>query len=150
MKNKGLLLSLTAAVALFFAFYLPMNNAQKEAALMQSILTDIKYYHYRPLEIDDDFSGKFYDLFLDNLDNTRRWLTQNDLAQFEAFKDKLDDEAKAGTFEFLDLVISLQTASMAKTQAWYREFLSQPFSFDTKETIETDSEKKPFAKNERP
>ncbi len=76
MKNRGLLLSLVVAAALFFAFYPPVDNAQKEAALMQSILTELNYYHYKPLEINDALSEKVYDLFMDRLDGGRRWLTQ--------------------------------------------------------------------------
>lgn len=148
MKNRGLLLALTAAAALFLAFYTPMNTAQKEAALMQSILTELNYYHYQPLDINDGFSEKVYGLFLDRLDGGRRWLVDGDVKQLEAWKNKLDDEANDGTFAFLDLAIQLQDAGLKKTQSWYREILSQPFDFSKNETIETDHEKKPFAKND--
>lgn len=142
------MLSLTAAVALFFAFYLPVNNAQKEAALMQTILTDLNYYHYHPLEIDDGFSEKVYGLYLDRLDGNRRWLTQADIAQLEPWKTKLDDEARDGTFAFLDLATQLQQQGIEKTRAYYREILAKPFQYDKDETYLTDSKKKPFAKDD--
>ncbi|MBI5915112.1 MAG: carboxy terminal-processing peptidase [Bacteroidetes bacterium] len=148
MKNRGVLLALTAAAALFLAFYFPVNNAQKEATLMQSILTDLNYYHYQPLEVNDNLSEKVYGLFLDRLDGTRRWLTQNDVKQLEAWKLKLDNEANDGTFAFLDLAMQLQESGIQKTQGWYKELLAQPFDFKQNETIETDGEKKPFAKND--
>lgn len=148
MKNRGLLLALTAAAALFLAFYQPMNNAQKEAALMQSILTELNYYHYKPLEINDNFSEKVYGLFLDRLDGGRRWFTDSDVKQLEAWKFKLDDQATEGIFTFLDLAVQLQDAGLKKTQDWYREILSQPFDFTQKEAIETDGKKKSFAKND--
>ncbi len=149
MKNKGLLLTLVAATALFLAFYLPVNTAQKEATLMQSILTDLNYYHYQPLEVNDNLSEKVHGLFLERLDGSRRWLTQVDVQQLEAWKFKLDNEANEGTFAFLGIATQLQEAGIKKTQAWYREFLAQPFDFKQKETIETDGEKKPFAKNDQ-
>ena len=148
MKNRGLLFALIAAAGLFFAFYPPVDNAQKEAALMQSLLTDLNYYHFNPLAIDDNLSEKVYKLFLERLDGGRRWLTQNEVAQLEAYEHKLDDEAEQGVFTFLDLAIELQEAGLKKTQAWYREILAQPFSFDGNEIIETDPKKKPFAKND--
>ncbi len=148
MKNRGLLLSLTAAAAIFLAFYLPVNNAQKEAALMQSILTELNYYHYKPLELDDKLSEKVYTLFLTRMDGARRWLTQPDVQQLEAWKTKLDDEANEGTFTFLDLAVKLQENGIQKTQDWYREILAKPFDFTTNESFETDGEKKPFAKDD--
>lgn len=149
MKNKGLLLTLVAAAGLFLAFYSPMNTAQKEATLMQSILTELNYYHYQPLEVNDALSEKIYGLYLDRLDGSRRWLTQPDVKQLEAWKIKLDNEANDGTFAFLDLSTTLQEAGIKKTQTWYREILGKPFDFKTKEVIETDGEKKPFAKNDQ-
>ena len=148
MKNRGLLLALTAAAALFLAFYTPMNTAQKEAALMQSILTELNYYHYQPLDINDNFSEKVYGLYIDRLDGGRRWLTQSDIQQLEAWKFKLDEEANEGTFAFLDLATQLQEAGLQKTQVWYREILANPFDFTKNDAIETDSKKKPFAKND--
>lgn len=149
MKNKGLLLTLVAAAGLFLAFYFPVNTAQKEATLMQSILTDLNYYHYQPLEVNDNLSEKVYGLFLERLDGSRRWLTQADVKQLETWKLKLDNEANEGTFAFLDLATQLQTAGIKKTQTWYRELLEKPFDFKQNETIETNGEKKPFAKNDQ-
>ena len=149
MKNKGLLLTLVAAAGLFLAFYSPMNDAQKEATLMQSILTDLNYYHYQPLEVNDNLSEKFYNLFLDRMDGSRRWMTQSDVTQLDAWKQKLDNEANEGTFAFLDLSTQLQQAGIKKTQAWYREILEKPFDFKQKESVETDGDKKPFAKNDK-
>ncbi len=149
MKNKGLLLTLVAAAGLFLAFYFPVNTAQKEATLMQSILTDLNYYHYQPLEVNDNLSEKVYGLFLERLDGSRRWLTQVDVQKLDAWKLKLDEEANEGTFAFLDLATQIQEAGIKKTQGWYQEILAKPFDFKQKEAVETDGEKKPFAKNDQ-
>lgn len=149
MKNRGpILFSLTLIVAIVFAFIKPVDNVQKEAALMQSVLTDLAYYHYQPAAIDDEFSKKVYDLFMKRLDGNRRWLTQQDVAQLEAYKTQLDDDVKVGNYAFLDLAVGLQEQGISKTQAYYREFLSQPFDFTVEETYESDGKKKPFAKDD--
>ncbi len=148
MKNRGLLLALTAAAAIFLAFYKPVNNAQKEAALMQSILTELNHYHYMPVPLDDNFSEKVYGLYLDRLDGARRWLTQADVNQLEAWKLKLDDEANQGTFEFFDLSVRLLEEGYKKTQGWYREILSKPFDFNTEEAFELDGKKRSFASDD--
>ena len=81
------------------------------------------------IQVNDALSEKIYGLFLERLDGSRRWLTQADVKQLEAWKLKLDNEANEGTFAFLDLATQLPEAGIRKTQAWYRELLSQPFDF---------------------
>ena len=115
---------------------------------MQSVLTDLAYYHYQPATIDDEFSQKVYDLFMKRLDGNRRWLTQQDVAQLQAYQTQLDDDVKVGNYAFLDLAVTLQEQGINKTQEYYREFLSQPFDFTVEETYESDGEKKPFAKDD--
>jgi carboxyl-terminal processing protease len=149
MKFKSpVFLVLIAATLTLLAFYPPYNQAEKEAALMQSIMTGLTYYHYQPQEIDDEFSEKFYDLYMDRLDAGKRWLTQKDVDMLNEFRFKLDDEAKQGTYEFLTLAIQLQQAGIDRSQAYYREYLSKPFDFNTEEVIEMDGDKKEFAKDE--
>ena len=117
MKNRGpILFSLTLIVAIVFAFIKPVDNVQKEAALMQSVLTDLAYYHYQPATIDDEFSQKVYDLFMKRLDGNRRWLTQQDVAQLQAYQTQLDDDVKVGNYAFLDLAVTLQEQGINKTQ----------------------------------
>jgi carboxyl-terminal processing protease len=125
-----------------------VNNAQKEAALMQSILSELKQYHYQPLELDDRLSEKIHGLFLDRMDGARRWMTQSEVQQLDIWKNKLDDEANSGSFAFLDQAILFQEKGIEKTRAWYREILAQPFDFTSDEVYEADGKKKPFAKDD--
>ncbi len=148
MKNRGILLALTAAAALFLAFYPSINNSQKEATLIKSIIAELNFYHYHPLEINDSFSVKAFNLFLTRLDGGRRWFTEDDINQLEVWKYKLDDEANDGTFAFLDLAVQLQNTSLKKTQNWYREILSQPFDFTQKGSIQIDGKKKEIARDD--
>ncbi len=146
MKHRGpIFLSLAAILAIGLAFYRPVSNEQKEALLMQSLLTDLQYYHYQPAALDDEFSNKVYDLFLKRLDGNKRWLTQADLALLQPYRNQLDDDIKAANYAFLDLAIRLQEQGIQKTQAYYREFLAKPFDYSVEEYYETDGDKKAFA-----
>lgn len=147
--RKPIFLSVAMVVGILVAAFLPMiDSTEKEAALIQTIVNVFNNYHYQPLDINDDFSEKAYTLYLDRADRGRRWLTQDDVAQLETFKTKLDDETRAGTYEFLDLSIGLLEKGIAKSQVYYKEILSQPFDFTVVEEVEMDPEKKPFAKND--
>ena len=62
-----------------FAFY-PKNNAdpiEKEAIILRSVLTLMDKVHFKPKDINDDFSKKIYKNFLTTLDGGKRFLTQS-------------------------------------------------------------------------
>ncbi len=151
MKFKGPVFFSIMLVGLLVSAFHPLqtvDNAQKEAILMQSLLEGLKQLHYRPQKIDDNFSQKVYDLYLDRLDPARRWLTQKDVDQLQPFALQLDDEAAQGSFEFFDIALQLYEVGFEKSRRYYQEILDQPFDFTKQETINLDMEERPFAKDD--
>jgi len=149
MKFRGfVLLALSAVVFLVAANYPKTDDAEKEAILMQTILAGLDQLHYAPQKIDDDFSNKVFDLYLERIDGNKRWLTQGDVDRLTVYKNKLDDQATAGTYEFLNIAQESLSKSLVKTQTYYQEILAQPFDFTGDEEIELDGEKKPYAKSD--
>ncbi len=150
MKFRGpIFVSVLLGGFLFAAFYpRKAENAEKDAVLMQVILSFFDQLHFDPKKMDDGFSQNLYKSYTENLDASRRFLTQEDLKKLEVYKTQLDDEAKAGNFDFFALSLDLMDAGIKKTQAWYREILMQPVALNTNETYETDPEKRGFPKND--
>ena len=153
MKNKKgiLMLSVSALVlVVLVAAYLPRKSGgnDKEAILIQTIMAGLKQLHYNPPAIDDAFSKKIYALYVDRLDNGKRFFTQEDITQLKSFETQLDDETNNGSFAFFDLSVKTMDKSMAKTQGFYKEFLAQPFDYTKREEIQTSGEKRSFAKND--
>ena len=149
MKIRGPIFFSILFVGLLVAAYFPtVKNAEKEAILMQTLLDGLNQLHYQPQKIDDDFSEKVYDIYLDKLDGSRRFLTQVEVAQLEAYRQQLDEEANAGTFEFFDLSMKLMENGLARAQKYYRAYLEQPFDFSVAEGVELSGEKRDFAKDE--
>ncbi|MCB9080948.1 MAG: carboxy terminal-processing peptidase [Lewinellaceae bacterium] len=147
--KRPLFFSVILGVFLLAAFLpKPTGNGEKDAILMQTIRVFLDQLHYRPLTFDDNFSEKLYAEYLDGLDGGRRFLTQEDLLAFADYRTQLDDEAKSGSFEFFDRSLEHFDAALVKTQAYYREILSQPFNFDLKESFESDPEKRGYAAND--
>lgn len=150
MKLRGpIFFSVLLLTLLVAAFYPKMDNAEKDAVLMRAILTFFGQLHYQPKQMNDDFSQKLYTLYLDRIDNGRRFLTQEDIKRMEQYKTQLDNEAENGTFAFFDLSLELLSNGMKKTQGYYREALAQPFDFTVDESIELDEEKRDFSKNDK-
>ena len=149
MKFRGfVLLALSAVVFLVAANYPKTDDAQKEAILMQTILAGLEQLHYSPQEIDDEFSNKVFDLYLERIDGNKRWLTQADIDKLSVYKNQLDNQANAGTYEFLNIAQESLSKSLEKTKVYYQEILAEPFDFTGNETIELDGEKKEYAKND--
>ena len=140
--------SLLAVVLVSSAFWPTISDSEKEAVLISTILRGLDRMHYNPSAIDDNFSEKVYDLFLDRLDGGRRFFTQEDIAKMEVYKHKLDDEANEGTFQFFDLSQELYVAGLDKTQAFYREALANPFNYNETDTYVNEGDDKKYAQND--
>ncbi|MCO6478130.1 MAG: carboxy terminal-processing peptidase [Phaeodactylibacter sp.] len=146
MKFRGpIFFSILAIALLAAAIYPQTDDGEKEAVLMQSIISGFTQLHFRPKAIDDDFSEDVYDFYLDQIDGSRRFLTEEDVARLEPYKYELDDQINTSSFEFFNLSQELRLASFEKTQAYYREILAQPFDYTINEYIELDGEKREFA-----
>ncbi|MEM6698191.1 MAG: carboxy terminal-processing peptidase [Bacteroidota bacterium] len=147
--RKPLFLSVVVVAILGVLAFLPrVDSAQKEAILMRTILGISDNYHFDPQDINDEFSRKLYDLYLERIDRGHRWLTQEDIAKLEAYKNELDDEALTGNFDFLDVSVELLEGGIAKTKDYYKSILTEPFNYEIAETIELDSDKKDFVAND--
>lgn len=131
------------------AFFTPKQlvNKEKESAILEAVLTFLDRMHFQPQTIDDDFSDKLYETYLKRIDGLKRFLTQEDLDQLSAYKNLLDDQTNARSFEFFELSVALLEEGIEKAKLDYKEILSQPFDFDKKESYELDGEKKEYAAN---
>jgi len=148
MKIRGFLFFFLIALGAIWAFTLPKSDADKEEVLMQSILNSVNQLHYQPLEIDDDFSERAYKLYLESLDRTKLFFTADDVAQLEAYKHKIDDQASASEFEFFELSMDILSKRTKQIEGIYKDILDKPFDFTLNEVVEFDEEKIEFAKDE--
>ena len=74
----------------------------KEELILQMIYKQSQTYHYNPPLINDDFSKKAYDQYLDNMDSGKRFLTKADLKAMESYRLMLDDQFKEGKLDFFE------------------------------------------------
>lgn len=129
------------------AFTKPVNASQKEQTILERSLELLKETHYSPLTIDDSFSHKVFDLFLERSDYNKKIFLQSDIDELKKYYSQIDDQSKAGSFEFFDRTIELLNQRIAEDTAYYTEILNQPFDFTTKESVELDPKKIPYAKD---
>ncbi|MFT7403842.1 carboxy terminal-processing peptidase [Zhongshania sp.] len=61
-------------------------------AAIHDMVEQLDSRHYVKLALNDDLSGKLLDAFLDDLDPNRLFLIASDIADFQKYRSKLDDE----------------------------------------------------------
>lgn len=150
MKLRGpIFFSVLVITLIVAAFYPKADPQEKEAVLMRIVLSVMNQAHFQPQVLDDKFSEKLYDLYLDRIDSGRNFLTQEEVNRLSVHKKNLDDQLLASNHDFFDLSLSLLDNGINRAQSFYKEILSQPFDFTTEESVELSGEKRPFAADEK-
>ncbi len=126
----------------------PQSSPERDAALIRTISQVLSRGHFQPKEIDDTFSKSVYNLYLKEVDGSKRFLTQADIDQLKPFELLLDDQTRAGTFQFFDISVKSLDASLVKTQNWYRDILAKPLDFSKNDELQADGEKMKWAKDD--
>jgi len=154
MKKNTMRIWMIAAVtgimayAGFVAFKGPDNNGDKEKLILKAVLTMMQQVHFKNPPLDDNFSHRLYDTYMDRLDGMKRFLIMEDLDLLDDYQDSLDDLIRTDDLKFFEISYKLINNSIEKTRKWYPELLSQPFDFTIKDSIETDGEKRSYAKDD--
>lgn len=152
MKNTLFIAVPVLLVAALFTSYSPTldnkDNEKKDRVLMQVIMQGLNSQHYEPQTIDDDFSRKTFKLYLNNLDNSKKFLLASDVAKLRQYETKIDDEIQANSFNLLDLSVKLINQRVQESEKYYQEILEKPFDFSKEESIQLDPEKLNYANNE--
>ena len=124
------------------------ENPDKEKVILQAVLAMMNRYHYTNPPIDDEFSHRLYDTYLDRLDGMKRFLIMEDLDLLDDYQDSLDDQLLNDDLKFFELSYKIINQSIEKPRKWYPEILSQPFDFTAPDSMETDGKKRTFAKDD--
>ncbi len=140
------LLGLMALAAVFLASALQPKKhfSQKEQLIMHALFGVMDAVHIQPKEIDDDYSKKAFDNYLDALDGSRRFLLEREVDQLRQFETSIDDQITRTSLQFFDLSNQLIEEATARAEEIYRDLIASPIDVNTPEILEMDGEKKPF------
>ncbi|WP_413722758.1 carboxy terminal-processing peptidase [Sodalis sp. RH24] len=123
------------------------EEAQQET-VSERVTARFTRSHYRQFDLDDAFSAKIFDRYLNMLDYSHNVLLASDIAQFADKKNQLDDELKSGK---LDVPYALYNLAQKRRFERYEYALAQlakPMDFTGNDTIELDRSKAPWPQNE--
>lgn len=107
----------------------------KKRLLLGLITTILKRGHYHKMVINDSFSEKVYQGFIEKMDSGKRYLTKKDLEVAHFYKDKIDDQIKVGNTRFFDVVKAYYKSGVQSAYLFSKEYLQSPIDFTVKDSI---------------
>lgn len=116
------------------------DTTDKDSLVIQLITYVLDQAHYLDKEIDDNFSEKVFNTFLENLDPYKRYFYASDIEEFSEYKYSIDDAFKNPNFDFFDLVYERYKERMSESEKIFNKILSTPFDFSKDEVCECDFE----------
>ena len=114
-----------------------LTGLTKDQAINQVLFTSVKKGHFSPIEIDDSYSEKVFDLYMKRIDPRKRFLTQTDYEQLSGYKLLIDDQLKEGSDYLYSLSIRTVSQRINQVKKIYPSFLK----FQLVENFEFDSNK---------
>ena len=138
---KFLLLALLIAFASCSFTSKKFDDPDKDKLLIQLITYLLDQGHFDPKDINDDFSANVFDDYLNNIDPFKRYFYASDIKEFEAYKNKIDDQIKAYDVSFFNLTHDRLLQRIAESKDIYTQILEEPFDFSKEEKYNADYEK---------
>lgn len=153
MKTKFKLLTYSLVLTLLFSSFSASSNPVVKDPEKDKVLISVLNYiltkgHFVEKKMDDDFSKLVYDNFINGLDPSKRYFTQEDLKEFSQYKYQIDNQLKKSDLTFYKLVYNRFLEKIKSAKQYYGVILSEPFDFKKQEDINVDYDKIPFATNE--
>ena len=81
------------------------------------------------------------------MDPNKNFFTQNQIVELNAYEYKIDNDIRNNTFNFYNLAVLRIREQIEFSNSIYNTILKYPINLDTDMSIELDSDKKKYAKN---
>jgi len=113
----------------------------KNQAILSTISKVIADGHYSPKDLNDDFSQRVFQRYMEMTDYGKLFFLTSDIEDFKKYENKIDDEIREGGTHLYDSVSTRFKVRLEEAETYYKEALSQPFTFSGNEEIELDGKK---------
>lgn len=147
-KIHILIVAPLVSLLLFTAAKYQQTNNDKEKLLVDVIMNGLAEVHFSKMDLNDDFSQKAYDLFIERMDFNKRFFIESDIREFSVHSKKIDDQILGRDFTLFDLVLSRYETRVQFAEKTIAELLARPISFEVSEAFQTNPEKLAFARDE--
>jgi carboxyl-terminal processing protease len=130
-----------------FVFYKYVFD--RNDVIFELLFEGLNQKHYSPLKIDDSFSEKAFDLYLNQIDAGKKFLLQSDVDALGKYRHDIDDEIMTQRHDFYRQSLEIINARVKEKEKWSEEILSKPLDYSVNDTYETDNKKVIYSTNEK-
>jgi carboxyl-terminal processing protease len=123
-------------------------DKNREEAILDICIRTLKSSHYRPVTIDDAYSNKVFNIYLERMDFAKRFLLKSDVEELKTkYYNDIDDQVNSLTFTFFDRSSEIAVQRVGESKTYCEEHLAKAFDFSIKESVQLDPEKLEYAAN---
>ncbi|HKM95490.1 MAG TPA: carboxy terminal-processing peptidase [Buttiauxella sp.] len=124
-----------------------LKEETQHATVSERVTSRFTRSHYRQFDLNEDFSAKIYDRYLNLLDYSHNVLLASDVEQFVSRKKQIGDELRTGKLDvFYDLYNLAQKRRFERYQ-YALKVLEKPMDFTGNDTFNVDRSKSPWPAN---
>jgi carboxyl-terminal processing protease len=120
------------ALCLFAFVQAQLPNTQQQAIILKRL---IEKNHFSPRAVDDSLSSDIFSSFIESLDPRGEYFTADDYSKLNAYRYKLDDELRGGSWSFLDLATKIYRERLMTADSLVNAVLQKPLDFTVDENV---------------
>ena len=151
MKKKFIIVFV--GIILFFTSWnltnVKFDDPNKDKLLIEIIKYVLDKGHYQSKEINDEFSEKIFDTYLELIDSQKKYFLASDLREFKKYKLQLDDQWLSYDLTFFNLTFERLIKRMNEVEIFIPVLFNKSFNFDLDENINFDFENISYSKNNK-
>ncbi len=125
------------------------ENKDKEELLIELINHVLNRNHYSPADLTDQFSQDVFQNFIYELDPAKRYFLASDIEEFKTFEFLIDDQIRDGRVDLFNIAYERILKRQEESEKLFKDLIEEPFDFTKVETIDTNYENLPYAKNRK-
>ena len=129
------------------AFKVKTDADDRDRMILQITTQVLKTAHYNEEVIDDKFSSKIFDEYIDKLDYAKRYFLKSDIQELEKYRYQIDDQIKASNLDLYDRATKIIKQRQEEAEGYYKQAINGDFDFTINEKYQNDPEKVDFAEN---
>lgn len=124
----------------------PVGKYEQIMRLVNQILAQA---HYSPQTINDNFSHKVFNKYVEVLDGEKNLFLKSDIDKLmQDYGSRIDDELEGAPVESFKAISRVFNERVNVSSQWSKEILAKPFDFNLKEDVSLDGDKLQFPTSE--
>ncbi|HGJ5891241.1 MAG TPA: carboxy terminal-processing peptidase [Arsenophonus apicola] len=123
-----------------------LHQERQHAIISERVVSRFTRSHYRQFDLDENFSSKIFDRYLNLLDYSHNVFLQSDIDKFASEKSKVGQQLETGHLNELYAIFNLAQQRRYERFQYALSRLNMPLDFASNDVIEVDRSKAPWPK----